>query len=386
MFKKVTASLLFLPILLTMTLSQAYAVDNPMQRPNNKMGVHILFDRELPEAAKLVNSNGGDWGYVTIPIQIGDMNFKKWQRFMNTAAKLHVVPIIRLATEGSSSNSGVWRKPQPEDIMNYANFLSALSWPTKNRYVIIFNEVNRGDEWGGSINPQEYADLLSFSYSVFKSKSQDFFVISSGMDNAAPNQGTTYMNQYNYIRQMDAAVPGIFNQVDGIASHSYPNPGFAQPPSATSFMGIGSFAYESQLIKSMSGKDLPIFITETGWSTKAVSDEDISHYYQQAFNTIWNNDHIIAVTPFILQGSGGPFQQFSLLDANNTPSKQYQFLQSMPKNQGDPALPPKVLSANIHIIHTTPTPEASATEKTKPIPASSIYSAFASVFSWILGK
>jgi hypothetical protein len=387
MLRKLTAGMVLFMFLGSQTIATAYAVDNPLYRPNNKMGIHILSDVELPEAAKLVNSNGGDWGYVTIPMQIYDTNYSKWQRFMNNASRLHVIPIIRIATEASAGDTAVWRKPNPEDIMNYANFLGSLNWPTRNKYIIVFNEVNRSDEWGGGVNPQEYAELLSFSYSVFKSKSQDFFIISSGMDNAAPNRGSAYMNEYAYLKAMNDAVPGIFNQVDGIASHSYPNPGFSQPPSATSTTGVNSFSYESQLIKSLSGKDLPVFITETGWSTKSVSDVEISHYYETAFSTIWNNDHVIAVTPFLLQGSSSPFQQFSMLDSSNNPSKEYATLLSMPKNQGDPALPAKVLSANVRIVHTTPSPEpTAASEKSKSAYVASIYSAFSGVFDWIMGK
>ena len=33
------------------------------------------------------------------------------------------------------------------------------------------------------------------------------------------------------MQQMNDAVPGIFSEIDGLASHSYPNPGFAAAPS-----------------------------------------------------------------------------------------------------------------------------------------------------------
>lgn len=154
---------------------QSFAVEDPLKVPNNKFGIHILFPSELEDAAKLVNSNGGDWGYVTIPLQSGDRDLEKWQDFMDNALRLHVIPIIRLATEGDYFNTKVWRKPDETDVIDFANFLNSLDWPTKNRYIIVFNEVNRGDEWGGEVNPQEYANLLSYAVTVFKSKNQDFF-------------------------------------------------------------------------------------------------------------------------------------------------------------------------------------------------------------------
>lgn len=330
--------------------SIAYAVENPLSVSNNKIGIHILFDYEIKDAAALINSSNGDWGYVTIVIQSGDKDIDKWQAFMDNAKKYHVIPIVRLATEGDYFNTEVWRKPTESDILDFANFLDSLDWPVKNRYVVIYNEVNRGNEWGGKANPTEYANLLSFAVSVFKSKSPDFFILSAGMDNAAPDQGDAYMNQYDYIRLMNASVPGIFNQIDGLSSHSYPNPGFSMPPSFDSPMSANSYKYETALIRKMSAKDLPVFIDETGWSTKTVSDAMAANYYKIALNTIWNDPSIVAITPFLLQGTGGPFQQFSFLGINNTLTNQYNAIKNYPKVKGNPKGPTKVLSSQTSSI------------------------------------
>lgn len=349
--KLMLALRLFLPlffclIFLAFTPS-ASAADNPLAFANNKIGIHILDPSELSQAAKLVNNNGGDWGYVTIPIQSGDENLAKWQNFMNQCKKYHVIPIIRLATQDDYFNTQVWRTPTEYDIMSFANFLNSLSWPTKNRYVIVYNEVNRADEWGGNADPAGYAQLLSFSVTVFKTFSPDFFIISAGLDNAAPDQGTTYIDEYTYLKEMNQAVPGIFNQIDGMASHSYPNPGFSQAPDPTSLMGVGSFIHERELIESMSSKVLPVFITETGWSSESVSDSTIVQYYDQAFKTIWNDPDIVAITPFLLNAGAGPFEQFSFLTTTGGQTAQYQYLYNMQKVKGIPELPiTEVLAAS----------------------------------------
>src|SRR3989344_3133908 len=116
--------------------SAAHAIVDPISVPNNKFGVHILFTTELSEAARLVNSAGGDFGYVTIPIQSGDKDIEKWQKFMDSAKQNHVIPILRIATENYYFNTRVWRKPKYEDVLDFANFLDSLDWPTKNRYVV----------------------------------------------------------------------------------------------------------------------------------------------------------------------------------------------------------------------------------------------------------
>src|SRR5207245_3843448 len=76
---------LVISFLLSVTSFPSFAAENPLAVPNNKIGVHILFPNELPDAVKLINSNGGDWGYVTIPIQSGDRDIEKWQHFFDEA-------------------------------------------------------------------------------------------------------------------------------------------------------------------------------------------------------------------------------------------------------------------------------------------------------------
>jgi len=324
------------------------AVENPLSYQNNKFGIHILFPQEINEVSGLINSNGGDWGYAVIPIQATDKDLKKWQKFMDEAKKCHVIPIIRIATEGDYFKKDSWRKPRFEDVLDYANFLDSLKWPTKNRYVVIFNEPNNRGEWGGEINPSEYAKILTYAVTVFKSKSQDFFIISAGLDNAASNRNGISMNEYDYMRQMNAEIPGIFNQIDGFSSHSYPNPAFSQPPSVQTQMSITSFKYEKSLVSELGGKDdLPVFITETGWSSKTLSEDQISSYLKEAFTSVWNDKNIVAITPFILKASAGPFVEFSFIRNDQTHTKIFDSIENMPKTKGQPSITADVLGDNI---------------------------------------
>lgn len=339
--------LLVVSWLFLFSCSTAYAIENPLSVPNNKIGIHILFPSELRDAANLVNTNGGDWGYVTIPIQAGDRDLIKWQKFMDDCKTLHVVPLIRLATEGDYFNTKFWRKPNDADIVDFANFLTSLSWPTKNRYIIVFNEVNRGDEWGGYPDPDSYAQILSYAVTVFKSRSQDFFILSSGMDNAAANSGSA-INQYDYFEQMEQAIPGIFAQIDGMASHSYPNPGFAQPPFKNTQMSIASFLYERKLLESLAQKSLPVFITETGWSKGAgLLEETIASYYKTAIEDVWNDSGIVAITAFLLKAGTAPFNVFSFFHDDGSFTSYYTAIKDLKKIKGQPALGPQVLAQKI---------------------------------------
>ncbi|HET9946655.1 MAG TPA: hypothetical protein VFQ63_01190 [Patescibacteria group bacterium] len=373
-------TIFLLSLLLLFSARSAFAIENPLSSTNNKFGIHILFPSELSDAAKLVNSNGGDWGYVTIPIQAGDKDRAKWQDFLNQCGQLHLIPILRLATEGDYFNTTVWRKPNFLDVLDFANFLGDLHWPVKNRYIIVFNEVNRGDEWGGQPNSGEYADILSYAVTAFKTKNPDFFVISAGLDNAAANSSTA-INEYTFLSGMNNAIPGIFNQIDGFGSHSYPNPGFSTPPGISNTESIASFKYEKQLISQNTSKDLPVFITETGWTRDSISDAQIASYYQTAFSTTWNDPSIAAITPFLLKAGAGPFQNFSMENNDGSLTAAFKLIESLPKPKGAPHIVPQVLAAE---TKTTQVPTAEFAKSTLNNPAFTISSNVKAFLKWLL--
>ena len=318
------------------SVKSVHAIVDPDSLPNNKFGVHILFTTELSDAARLVNSSGGDWGYITIPIQAGDKNLDKWQKFMDEAKERHIIPIIRLASENYYFDTRVWRKPQYDDLLDFANFLNSLNWPVKNRYIVVSNEVNRGDEWQGAPNPEEYANILNYAVDTFKSLNEDFFIISAGLDNAAEDVPGKSQNQYNFMVEMNSKVPGIFGKIDGLGSHSYPNPAFSIAPWVVTNKSISSFKFEQELSYKLSGKELPVFITETGWSKDKLPENKIASYFSYAFASVWNDDNIIAVTPFLLHAGTAPFSQFSLLNGGGDYSEISRMLQKIPKIKGKP--------------------------------------------------
>ena len=323
-------------LLLVLSAKPVAAIYDPLSHTNNKFGIHILFTSEVSEASTLINSSGGDWGYVTIPIKSSDRDLVKWQKFMDDCKKYHIIPIIRLATDGDFFDKVSWSKPTDYDVLDFANFLNNLSWPTKNRYIVVFNETNRGDEWGGTPNASEYADILNYAVDIFKEKNKDFFIIMAGLDNASINIPGSSINNYTYMYQMEDSDPGIFSKIDGIASHSYPNPAFLMPPSKSN-TGIYSFYYQRQLAKELSGKNLPVFITETGWSSDAVSESTQSIYYINAFSDYWNDSGIVAVTPFLFHAEQGSFSNFSFIK-NTSKTKMYDIYKNFPKEKGDPEL------------------------------------------------
>ena len=91
-------------------LIPAQAIVDPLSVPNNKFGIHIISGTpdESSPSSSLVNSTGGDWGYITFLIESKDRNEGKWQEFFNDLRRRHLIPRVRLATK---PNEGNWEKP-----------------------------------------------------------------------------------------------------------------------------------------------------------------------------------------------------------------------------------------------------------------------------------
>lgn len=338
--KKALISLLLAIISIPLVSLQSHAKFDPLAKPNNFHGIHILFPSELHKASELVNSNAGEWGYVIIPIQVGDKDLIKWQEFMDQAKELKLIPIIRLSTEPDPQNTSVWRKPNFTDILDFANFLNSLDWPIENRYVVVFNEINRFDEWGGEApNPRDYADILHYSLDVFHAVNPNFYMIMGGMDNASPNDRVKYMDNLVYIEEMIEYDPVLFTKLDGFSSHSYPNPGFSMPPSLTAIEGVATYKYEYELINKVSGKKVPAFITETGWDSTKLGDALVADYFEETYRDIWGKDagKIVAITPFLLHSQGGPFDTFSFIK-NGQETSYFQESKEAPKTKGEPLI------------------------------------------------
>ncbi len=319
--------LLFVSWSLVIGPLRSFAIYDPLSVPNNKFGVHILDPNEITEAAALVNSSGGDWGYVNVPIRADDRDKEKWQTFFSQARKLHVIPILRLATYAAGSG---WVAPTSFDLVDFANFLNEMPWPTKNRYIILFNEPNHSGEWGGQVDSLRYSTLILQAQQIFKTRSEDFFLLSAGLDMSAPS-GYTSSDALAFYSQISRLQPEWYKSLDGLSVHAYPNPAFSASPYSKGRFGISSYRYEINFLTALGYPQKPIFITETGTVTQ-------NEFYTPAFNDVWVEPNLVAITPFILFAGAGDFTKFSLLDPNHQPTQAYTDIKNLPKIAGSPLL------------------------------------------------
>lgn len=351
------------------------AITDPLAVQNNKIGIHILFSDELETASKIVNNDGkGSWGYVTIPIQASDRDRLKWQRFLDQCKDKKVIPIIRVATVPEGSN---WAEPNSFDLVDFANFLGDLSWPTVNQYVVIFNEVNRSDEYGGFVSPEKYSDILSNAIDIFKAKSPDFYILPAGLDNAASNSRTS-LNWRLYLERMYLRHPDIFNKIDGWTAHSYPNPDFSARADLSGSNKIDSYRTDLKYIHLFSTKKLPVFITETGWSGKYLSDHQIALYYQYALTHQWADANIVAITPFLLSAQDGPFSEFSFKNTDGS-LKEFSTIFSSFSIKGEPLLPVATQTAEVTPILSTNIPLSKPITENSQMLLKKLYNSFKSL-------
>ncbi len=320
--------------------------------PNNKFGISLAQPHleDFPKVKELVNTNGGDWGYITLIIQENDRNKNKWQEIFNQLRQQHLIPIIRLATQPEGEN---WRRPEKKDVQEWVKFLDSLNWVTKNRYIVLFNEPNHGSEWGGEVDVKSYAEVSSEFAKKLKEKNKDFFIMLAGFDASAPSWAPGMEDEETFLREIiqgpsegqslsasQLLRTDLIFFIDGWASHSYPNPGFAGSPYAAGRGTVRTYEWELGMLRGLGiTKELPVFITETGWKRTFQNSEFIvQNYFKTTYENVWlPDDRVWAVTPFIFDYQGEPFLEFSWKKYNSQDFyQQYYSVQSMSKIKGEP--------------------------------------------------
>ncbi|KKT31117.1 MAG: hypothetical protein UX04_C0006G0006 [Microgenomates group bacterium GW2011_GWF2_45_18] len=279
-------------------------------------GVHLFSPSEVQSAHEYIEHYAPDnqVSTVVVPFLASDLTSaekkQSWVVFFESCKRLNILPIIRLATELDSTG---WRVPTHRDIIESATFLASMEWPDESRkYVIVFNEPNHANEWGGTLNPEQYAHLAVFASQWFRDEDVGFILMPAGLDLAAPN-GTRTMEAFTFWDRALEAEPELFSLFGAWSSHSYPNPAFSGSAFDTKQNSIRGFAHERAYLEKKTGRVLPIFITETGWANTPKNLRTLRKNIEYAVNTVWDTDEIVSIAPFVLRGDPGPFAEFGLV-------------------------------------------------------------------------
>lgn len=326
-----------------------YSGSDPLWKENNKFGLYVYAEEKdfFEIAQKLVNSNNGDWGYVLIPYNVKDYDTDKWGRVFDQLISKHLIPVIQLWNVDVDDYKKETKKA--------AEFLNKFIWPIKYRYISVYNEPNDDKFWYGKADPEQYAKILDYTIKTFKDTNSDFYIMNGALNISLPTD-INGIEAFEFMKRMNEKVPGIFEKLDGWASHPYPQPNFSGNPHDTGRWSIRAYEDELGYLKDTLGvkKELPVFITETGWAHAEGEDYNgsylpvatISEYFKTAFNDIWLKDpRVRAVMPFTIKYNS-PYDHFSWVNRDKVPYLHYDVIKEMKKVEGKP---PALVTGSVNL-------------------------------------
>ena len=179
----------------------------------------------------------------------------------------------------------------------------------------------------------------------------------NGAFNVSASNTHETIDSFYYMQKMNEEIPGIFNKLDAWAAHPYPQPNFSGNPLSKGRWGIRAYEDELNFLKNKLGvtKELPVFITETGWAHREGKIEDksfltesqVAENYKIAYEEVWLKDERVrAVMPFTIKYNP-PFDHFSWIKEDyESTYKQFETVKSIPKIAGNP---PSLIKGSLKI-------------------------------------
>lgn len=301
------------------------------------------IDLQLDKALELA----GLGGYVTqllYPVTVSTTGpDPAWIHFVNGAYDRYLTPVLRIQGEWGGD---YWLKPEADGPGDYASIAEAYQrvvegLPRRDGhklYVEIWNEPNLRLEWGGEVNPYEYASFMVDVSAAIREIGDPRIVVLNGA--LAP--GGNYDN-LAFIDAM-ATVPGAMQAFDVWASHSYPG---NHPPQYNLHNGymsrftIDSYLWEVQRLSRKGRSGVHVMLTETGYDLgnrlfprfPRINETNRAAYISKAFRDYWLSwPEVVGVTPFELVDPYGDWAHWDwLYPTTDEPHKQFTAVQGLPK-------------------------------------------------------
>ncbi|GEM_PF-2223283 len=272
-----------LVLVLTASLLSSFEPQPTRAAAPNKVGVNLagFYDTAyLRATARAV----GEWGYVGV-LTSPDQAFRL-QQLLDDCASLHLIPLLRISVTGGQDDR--WEKPQLRDALFWVNVFNTLNWHDLPRLLVVNNEVNLDQEWGGKANPAEYADWLSLFARTIRATASPpgaYKIMMSALTLGASDESGQTIHPATFVKGMKAAIPDIFNQVDGTAINIYTLRPY------TDNRRWNYLGYREQL--DLMGRDVPVYIMEEGLDPHfPYTDQDLADQVRIGWPT-WQNDPLV---------------------------------------------------------------------------------------------
>lgn len=339
--------LLLVPIVAAILVGELLApvVHAQFSGDNNKIGVHLISptDDEIRNACRgLVNMNTvspdeASGGKLTLTLVKNHIDKETLQRYHDIAREEGCVFIHPIK---NSFADPYWKPLDQSTIDFFEKILKDLRPSSKYLYIVLGNEVNRGDEWGGTCDGAAYAHIAKLAAEQLKKTVPNIQIGLAGLDAYAPQSGF-YCSQESFLKAALEAEPRLIDDdIDFQVVHEYPNADMTG-----SLQNL--WLREKNTLKSLGvTKDLPVVISEIAWRRhRGLTSEAAAIKLYNAIQTLEKEPRIWAITPFVYKFCGSPFDQFSLLQCNvktaagNTidePNAVFDAIAAVPKVKGDP--------------------------------------------------
>ena len=193
----------------------------------------------------------------------GAYNFRGLDRVIDAAAerglqvKVQLLHMTRWAVDPGSPKFGPWAPPRSDaELAAWSGFVrdSVEHLAGRARYVEIWSSPDLESRWRTGVDAAEYARMLEVSATAVKSVDPGVQVVSGGLD-----------GDPEYLTAMMEAFEGQQPPFDLLGLHVFGDEGSMIDPQALYADAVG--------VLSKQNIDVPIYITEMGWSTVSLTDD-----------------------------------------------------------------------------------------------------------------
>ena len=218
---------------------------------------------------------------------------------------IHLLPVLGHAPSWTG----------PADAQAYADFVAAAvrrygpGTSANLTWFELWNEPNY--TWGGkTFDPAAYAKDVRAAAVAAKRMAPSVKVLMYADYEDSPEANGSSRWQTTMIDDFFSAVPDLGRWIDGIAVHPYsgdPARPLADSGSGwTDVTGNWAFARVDQIRKKFltHGADLPVWITEVGWSTYTYSPAKQAHFYLDLITAVERRPWIRAMFAYCLREWG----------------------------------------------------------------------------------